>query len=190
MDLAPPHNPLAIAAIVITVLLVFLAIATASHLRRQRTLKLQARYGVEYHRTLDRLGTRAKAEAELAARGKRVEDLVIAPLAYAEATRFGRDWRSLQGRFAHSPRDLLAEADRLVRDVMRRRGYPVGDFEWRAADIAVDHPELVEHYRQAHEIAERARRGAATGDDLRQAVDHYDALFDELLEVEPLRHAA
>jgi hypothetical protein len=188
MDLTSPNNPLVIAGVVVAGLII-LAVAVALF-RRHRTRQLKERYGSEYDRTLDRMGTRAKAEAELESREKRVHKLDIVPLPYQDAERFSREWKSLQGRFVDSPKGVLVEADRLVRDLMLRRGYPMGDFERRAADISVDHPALVEHYRQAHEIAERARTGAASTEDLRQAVIHYRALFDELLEVEAMRHAA
>jgi hypothetical protein len=133
-------------------------------------------------------GDRAKAEAELRAREKRVEKLNIVPLAPQEAQQFGQQWRELQARFIDNPKGVLLDADRLVRDLMLRRGYPMGDFERRAADISVDHPAVVDHYRTAHAIAERDHRGEANTEDMRQAVVHYRALFDELLEVgEPAR---
>ncbi|MEO8654705.1 MAG: hypothetical protein ABI409_11335, partial [Ramlibacter sp.] len=97
--------------------------------------------------------------------------------------RFGQEWKALQGRFVDNPKGVLVDADRLVRELMLKRGYPMGDFERRAADISVDHPSVVDHYRAAQAIALRDRRGEADTEELRKAVVHYRALFDDLLEV-------
>jgi hypothetical protein len=187
-------DPQMVGWIVAAVVVVALVAAVLAFTRGRRSKALRDQFGAEYHRTVDRLGSRAKAEAELADRQKRVGAFTIVPLAAADAERFTRDWKSLQSRFIDSPKGTLVEADRLVRDLMMKRGYPMGDFERRAADISVDHPALVENYRTAHDIAERSRTGAASTEDLRQAVIHYRALFDELLEVRPeaeaLRRAA
>lgn len=148
---------------------------------RVQTRRLRQRFGPEYGRAVDDLGSRAKAEAELKRREKRVEKLNLVALAPTEAARFNQAWKGLQARFVDSPKGVLADADRLVRDLMLQRGYPMGDFERRAADISVDHPAVVEHYRAAQLIALRDQRGDADTEDLRQAVVHYRALFDELL---------
>ena len=173
-------NMLAILAIVVVLLVVAGLLLT----RKRRSEKLEERFGPEYHRTLDEHGSRTKAEAELLARQKRVEQLNIVPLAPAEAERFSQAWKSLQARFVDSPQGVLFEADQLVRELMQRRGYPMGDFETRAADISVHHPSVVEHYRAAHNIALRDQRGEADTEALRQAIVHYRALFGELLEVQ------
>jgi LPXTG-motif cell wall-anchored protein len=165
-------------------ILLLLVIAGLMLTRRRRTEQLAQRFGPEYERTVERMGSRGKAEADLAAREKRVHKLEIVPLAPQEAQRFRTEWQSLQARFVDSPRSAMAEADLLVRDLMTRRGYPVGDFETRAADISVDHPHVVEHYRAAHEIALRHQRGQADTEAMRQALVHYRALFSDLLEVE------
>ena len=86
-------------------------------------------------------------------------------------------------RFVDNPKGVVMQADQLVRELMAKRGYPMGDFEHRAADISVDHPSVVEHYRAAQTIAVRDGRGEANTEELRQAVVHYRVLFDELLEV-------
>lgn len=169
------------------VVLALLVVAGWLILRKKETQTLEKRFGPEYDRTVDELGSRTKAEAELKARQKRVEQLHIAPLAPADASRFSEAWRALQGRFVDNPKGVLAEADQLVRDLMQKRGYPVGDFDHRAADISVDHPAVVDHYRAAHEIAMRDRNGEVDTEGMRQAVIHYRALFAELLEVEPPR---
>ena len=145
---------------------------------------LERRFGPEYGRTVEEFGSRPKAEAELKARQKRVEQLHIVPLAPAEARRFSESWRVLQGRFVDNPKEVLVDADLLVRELMQKRGYPMADFDLRAADISVDHPQVVEHYRAAHDIALRDRHGDVDTEGMRQAVIHLRALFAELLEIE------
>lgn len=177
--------------LVLGILLLLLVIGIASLARRMRSRHLAARFGPEYERTVRQLGSRSKAEAELAAREKRVHKLHIVPLEPAEAQRFRSEWQSLQARFVDNPRTAVAEADLLVRDVMTRRGYPMGDFDSRAAAISVDHPLVVEHYRAAHEIALRDRHDAVDTEALRQALVHYRALFADLLQAEePARRRA
>ena len=135
---------------------------------------------------MDDLGSRDKAEAELLARERRVQRMHIVALAPTDAARYAQEWKLLQGRFVDDPRRTLAEADRLVRELMLQRGYPMADFERRAADISVDHPNVVENYRAAHDIALRDQRAETSTEDLRRAVLHYHALFDDLLEVAPV----
>jgi hypothetical protein len=166
------------------VILVLLAVAGWLLMRKRESQALEKRFGPEYKRAVEELGSRPKAEAELKARQKRVEQLHIVPLAPAEARRFSDSWRALQGRFVDNPKGVLAEADQLVRELMQKRGYPMGDFDRRAADISVDHPTMVDHYRAAHDIALRDRHGDVDTEGMRQAVIHYRALFAELLEVE------
>ena len=153
-------------------------------MRKKESQTLEKRFGPEYDRAVEEFGSRPKAEAELRARQKRVEQLHIVPLAPAEARRFSESWRVLQGRFVDNPKEVLADADLLVRELMQKRGYPMGDFDRRAADISVDHPAVVEHYRAAHDIALRNRHGDVDTEGMRQAVIHLRALFAELLEVE------
>ncbi|MFL6693390.1 MAG: hypothetical protein ACJ8GO_10555 [Ramlibacter sp.] len=169
--------------------IVLVAIALWMYIRKRRSDDLAQRFGPEYHRTVDEMGSRDKAEAELLARRKRVEQLEIVPLSPADAQRFSQQWRGLQARFVDNPKGVLADADQLVRDLMARRGYPMGDFERRAADISVHHPGVVEHYRAAHEITQREHRGDVDTEGMRQAVIHYRALFAELLEVDDPRQA-
>ena len=151
--------------------------------RRKQSHNLQERFGPEYGRTLSELGGRTKGESELKAREKRVERLDILPLAPPEAARFTEAWRALQSRFIDNPKGVVVEAEQLVRELMEKRGYPMGDFERRAGDISVDHPDVVANYRSAQAIAVRDQRGSADTEELRKAVVHYRALFDELLEV-------
>ena len=178
-------NQTLIAALVILALIV---IALVLYQRRSRSKHLQRDFGPEYGRTVESMGSRDKAEAELLARRKRVEKLNIVPLSPADAQRFTQAWRALQARFVDNPQGALAEADALVRDLMSKRGYPMGDFERSAADISVHHPGVVEHYRAGHAIAERHARGEADTEGMRQAVIHYRALFAELLEVDEPGH--
>ncbi|MGO9514222.1 MAG: LPXTG cell wall anchor domain-containing protein [Steroidobacteraceae bacterium] len=151
--------------------------------RKKQSKRLQDRFGPEYGRTVEDLGSQTKAESELKTRERRVERLDIAPLTPPEAARFSGSWNALQGRFVDNPQNVVVQADQLVRELMLKRGYPIVDFEHRAADISVDHPAVVHNYRAAQAIAVRGERGQANTEELRQAVVHYRALFDELLEV-------
>ncbi|HEX7888667.1 MAG TPA: hypothetical protein VF522_04840 [Ramlibacter sp.] len=171
--------------------LVLLAIVLAGAwllMRRRSSDRLEKHFGPEYHRTVDELGSRDKAEAELRAREKRVQKLKLVPLAPDVASRFAEDWRAVQARFVDNPKGVLMDADRLVTELMRLRGYPMADFVTRAGDISVDHPAVVHHYRAARDIALRDQQGEADTEALRQAVVHYRALFSELLEVGDPHH--
>ena len=171
-----------IVARVVVIALVALA-AWFFYKQKKQSARLQQRLGSEYGRTVGELGGRTKAESELKAREKRVEHLTITPLVPAEAARFSQAWNALQARFVDNPKGVVVQADQLVRELMLKRGYPMGDFERRAADISVDHPTVVEHYRAAQTIAARDERGEADTEELRKAVVHYRVLFDEMLEV-------
>ncbi len=147
-----------------------------------RTQRLKKRFGPEYDAVERRLGSKARAEAELRRREKRVDRFELVPLSPADATRFSQSWTRLQGSFVDDPKGVLIEADRLVRELLAKRGYPVADFELRAADISVDHPVVVSNYRSAQRIVSMDQRGEASTEDLRKAVVHFRALFDELLD--------
>ena len=151
-------------------------------LNRMRSQKLRQRFGPEYDRTIREEGNVRKAEAELAARAKRVAKLHIRPLSPSDAERFDTAWRGVQARFVDDPHGAVTEADRLVGELMATRGYPVGEFEQRVADISVDHPDVVVNYRAAREIAVLHSQGKANTEDLRKAMVHYRALFRDLLE--------
>ena len=169
---------------IIVIVLVAAAIVAAAFffIRRRRSLALRKDFGPEYKHALDEYGDQSKAEAELAARKKRISKLEIRMLSEEEQGRFLDSWRRTQSRFVDEPSRAVGEADGLVKEVMRTRGYPVGDFEQRASDISVDHPHVVTNYRAAYDIASRNKSGKATTEDLRQAMVHYRALFEELLE--------
>jgi hypothetical protein len=171
---------LILAAVLIVALIGVIAWAAAQR-RRKESLRLQQRFGAEYVRLVNELG-RSKAETELAAREKRVATLTLAPLSAADAAKFRDAWVAIQARFVDDPKTSVVEADHLVYDLLAKRGYPMGDFERRAADISVDHPAVVSNYRAARAIALRDERGEATTEELRKAVVHYRVLFQELLE--------
>jgi len=156
----------------------------ASVLRTRRSRSLQDRFGREYDRTVDKAGGRREAEQELRKREQRHDELELRPLSADARERYLRQWQVTQGRFVDDPTGAVSEADNLVQQAMRDRGYPVDDFEQRAADISVEHPELVEKYRTANGIARASERGEASTEDLRHSVRHYRALFVELLEVD------
>jgi hypothetical protein len=149
--------------------------------RTRRTRSLQDRFGSEYDRTVEKAGGRRQAEQELSERVQRHEELDLRPLSPRARDRYLNDWEATQARFVDDPSGAVSEADELVQRVMRDRGYPVEDFEQRAADISVEHPDLVEKYRTAHGIARSNARGEASTEDLRHSVRHYRALFVELL---------
>lgn len=172
-----------IIAIVLTLLVV--GVVAWFAIQRQKTARLQRRFGSEYGRAVSEFGSRTKGETELAKREERVARLRLVPLSAADAARFSHDWKALQGRFVDNPKGVVTEADRLVRELMSKRGYPMGDFDQRAADISVDHPAVVTNYRAAQAIAERDARDQADTEELRRAVVHYRTLFDDLLEASP-----
>ena len=151
---------------------------------RRRSRSLKDRFGREYDRTVDKAGSRREAEQELRQRERRHEALELRPLSQGARERFLQQWQATQGRFVDDPTGAVSEADELVQRVMRDRGYPVDDFDQRAADISVEHPDLVEKYRTADGIARASERGEASTEDLRHSVRHYRALFVELLEVD------
>ena len=167
---------------VLVAIIVVLACAVgALVVTQRRSAKLREGFGPEYDRVLDERGDKREAEAELERRRRRRESYDIRPLSGSARERYAERWRSTQRRFVDQPASALSEADDLVRDVMRDRGYPVEDFEQQAADVSVDHPTVVEHYREAHAISLANREQQAGTEDLRRAMVHYRALFDELL---------
>jgi hypothetical protein len=174
----------------VAVLVVIALAAWSIHRRKKQSRRLKEHFGPEYGLSVENLGSRSKAESDLKAREKRAESLTIVPLSPSEAARFSETWKDLQGRFVDNPKSAVAQADQLVRELMLKRGYPMGDFERQAADISVDHPEVVAHYRAAQAIAVRDGRGEADTEELRKAIVHYRALFDELLEVREARREA
>jgi hypothetical protein len=169
----------------VILLIALIAIAAAVYFawRAQRTKQLRTKFGPEYDRLVHESGSAARAEKELDYREKRVEKFHIRPLSREECDRFAGEWRAAQEHFVDDPRAAIAEADELVHRAMKARGYPIaGGFTERAADISVEHPRVVEHYRAAHDIAVRDSKNPVSTEDLRVAMRHYRALFEDLLD--------
>jgi len=150
-------------------------------LRNRRTAALRDQFGDEYDRTVDSAGSRAKAEAALQEREERVSNLDIRPLTPEERDGFSGEWRDVKALFVNSPVEAVHHADRLLTNVMKARGYPMADFDRRYEDLTVDHGEVARHYREGHEITLRHQQGQASTEDLRQAMIHFEALFDDLV---------
>src|SRR5271157_2632479 len=177
-------DPKLIALGVGAIVLVIVVVALYVRKRRNTTAELRDRFGPEYERAVRDHGSERKAEAKLADRETRVENLKIRELDTIERERFQGQWHAVQSRFVDYPKGAVTEADELVGSLMQTRGYPVTDFDQRAADISVDHPRVVENYRSAHTVALRLGRGEASTEDLRTAMIHYRSLFDELVQVQ------
>lgn len=173
--------------IAVAVIVVVAAIAVAAFLftKKRRSQALRERFGPEYDRVVRQEGTAARAEEVLEFRAKRRDKFDIKPLTAAGRAEFASRWANLQPQFVDDPKGSVNRADELVTEIMRARGYPMGDFEQRAADISVDHPVVVDNYRTAHDIALRHNAGKATTEDLRKAMVHYRALFEDLLGTQP-----
>jgi len=170
-----------VAAVILLVIGGFLGVLFA---RRQRTKRLQDKFGSEYERTLNETGDQRQAENELEARLEHVKSLEIRPLSADEIDRFTGEWQSTQTEFVDEPLVSIQKADRLIREVMKARGYPVEDFEQRAADISVDYPDLVVDYRGLHLIAVKDDEDEVSTEEMRQAMIHGRALFEELVKKE------
>ena len=171
--------------IVIAVVVALIVIgAIAAWMQQRRSTQLKERFGSEYDRTVSEEGDRRAAEKDLAERERKRERLDIVPLSPEAQAKYSESWREVQGQFVDDPADAVNEADGLVTSVMRDRGYPIDDFDQRAEDISVDHPEVVQNYRAAHAVYVKASNGdgGASTEDLRQGFVHYRALFTELLE--------
>jgi len=177
-------DPKLIAYTVAALLVIVVAVALYVRKRKHTTAELRQRFGPEYDRVVRQHGSERKAEAKLADRETRVEMLKIRDLDLAEREGYLSRWQAEQSRFVDYPKGAVTEADELVCSLMQTRGYPVTDFDQRAADVSVDHPRVVENYRSAHDIALRLGRGEASTEDLRTAMIHYRSLFDELVQAQ------
>jgi hypothetical protein len=178
---------LVVAVLAVIAVIAVIGVAAWLYLKKRRSDGLRQSFGSEYDRAREEHPDQRSAERTLEERKERVEQLRIRALSPDERDQFAERWRSAQAQFVDDPAGATRTVDSLVAEIMQARGYPVAGFEQRAADVSVDHPRVVEHYRAAHAIALRTDRGQAdTGDteDLRQAFVHYRALFDDLLEVE------
>ena len=170
--------------VIIIVALVFLFVS-----QQRRRAQVKERFGPEYDRAVAETGNARRATSELEEREKRRERLEISPLRASAIERYRSSWQQAQARFVDHPGEAIREADSLVTEAMRERGYPMEDFEQRAQDLSVDHPTVVENYRAAHGISLANDHAKATTEDLRQAMVHYRSLFEELLENEPKEDA-
>lgn len=168
--------------IIVALVLVAVVALAYWYTQQQKTRQLRQRFGSEYDHSVEKMGGERRAQEELQARTERVEHLQLRLLSPEDRQRFDDSWQSVQAMFVDDPARATHDADALVTEVMRMRGYPTSDFEQRAADISVEHPAVVEHYRAAYAIARRSERGEGTTEDLRQALVHYRALFQDLLE--------
>lgn len=166
---------LAVVAVAVVVVIVVWLL-----MKRRKTAALRARFGPEYDRLLQTTRTPAVVERELEQRQRRVESFSLKTLARDETEHFAQSWRAVQARFVDDPRGSVVEADRLIEEVMRARGYPVEDTARRLDDLSVEHGAVVNHYRSGREIV-RHGRGEASTEDLRKAMVHFRALFDELV---------
>ena len=126
-------------------------------------------------------GSEKAANRELTTRERKRSKLDIVPLTPAALSNFTLGWEEVQASFVDNPASAVSAADRLVTEVMRERGYPVDDFDRRAADISVDHPEIVDDYRAAHDVTTSEQDDVST-EQRRDAFVHYRALFEKLLE--------
>lgn len=175
-------------ALVAVVVLVLAALAWVAMTRRRRQERRQ-HFGPEYDRVVQEEGDAGRADRVLAEREKRIKELDIRPLPSTARDDFVVRWRRVQERFVDDPLGAVADADALIGEAMEARGYPVGDFEQRAADVSVEHPRVVESYRTAHEIASRERNSVTT-EDFRQAMVHYRTLFADLVGESPTEDRA
>ena len=181
-------DPKIIIAIVVAVVVIAAIVWAVA--RNRRTAALKSRFGPEYERAVRDRGSASEAEAALLLRQKRVEKFRMRDLTAEERERFITEWRLAQARFVDDPKNAVIDADDLIARLMQARGYPMGNFEQRAADISVDHPHVIDNYRAAHQIALRHRQGQATTEDLRNAMIYYRSLFDELLQTPNRREVA
>lgn len=168
---------------IVIVLVIVVAVLAGLYLwtRNRRSAELKSRFGSEYDRTLHAVGDERKAETVLAERQKRVASYTIKPLPADMRAHFVDTWRQVQAKFVDDPKYAVTRADDLLGEVMQARGYPMGDFDRRAEDLSVDHPNVVQNYRKGHEIALRHSKGEASTEDLRTAMIHYRELFEDLV---------
>jgi hypothetical protein len=183
MNLALIHPKVIVIAVVVA-LIIITAVSLYIRQRKHTSAGLRARFGTEYERAVQQHGSERKAEAKLADREARVELLKIRDLDPSERDSYLAQWQTVQSRFVDDPKGAVTEADELVCSLMQARGYPVSDFEQRAADISVDHPRVVENYRSAHSVALRLDSGEASTEELRTAMIQYRSLFDDLAQVQ------
>ena len=171
--------------LIAVLVLIVVGIAAWSVTRSRRSARLREHFGPEYERTVGEMGEQRSAEAELVAREKNRKKLDIVELSPQARDEHAATWQKVQAEFVDAPSDAVGRAERLVTRVMRERGYPIDDFDQRASDISVDHPDIVENYRSAHSIYRSQHDGQIETEAARQAFVHYRALFDRLLGSDP-----
>ncbi len=169
----------------VVVLVIIGALLIPVFTRRNRSKRLQEKFGSEYDHTVQAMGDKKKAQTELEERQKHVDTLDIHPLSESQRSRYLAEWAAVQSKFVDEPGQAIIDGDRLIMEVMQVRDYPVSDFEQRAADISVNYPALVSNYRAAREIAIKNVQHQANTEELRQAMIYYRSLFEELLETKP-----
>jgi Tfp pilus assembly protein PilX len=172
-------SPGAIAGIVVAILIIAaLLFGLALNMRRRR---LRERFGPEYDRVVREHDSQREAEAELAQRERRIRALDIRPLSPTARAQYSAEWTAVQQQFVDAPQAAVTGALTLVTAVMRDRGYPTEDYDQEVADLSVEHAAILDHFRAAHDISQRASAGDISTEDLRQAMIHYRALFTDLL---------
>ncbi|OBK24802.1 hypothetical protein A5634_02410 [Mycobacterium asiaticum] len=179
---------LIVASVVVVVALLIVGVTYLSG--RRKSERLKKHYGAEYERLVAETGGQKTAERELVSRERKREKLDIVPLSQSALANYTTRWQQVQTAFVDNPATAVGVADRLVTEVMRDRGYPVDDFERRAADISVDHPQIVENYRAAHGVHMSQQRSEVSTEEQREAFVHYRALFEKLLETETGKRTA
>ncbi|RPF71605.1 hypothetical protein [Aurantiacibacter spongiae] len=170
-----------ILTIIIVIAVILIAFAIWASIRKKRTDHLRDQFGEEYDRTLEAQGGRDAAEANLEAREERVKTLDIRPLTSEEHARFADEWREVKSVFVDSPTEAVLHADRMLATMMTAKGFPMADFDHRFEDLTVNHADVARHYRAGHDIADRHNTGETTTEDMRQAMKHYEALYDRLV---------
>jgi hypothetical protein len=180
-------NPTSIAIIAFAIAILAIVFAICALLEVRKTRRLRSKFGPEYDRAVQNEGGLRDAELALEQREKRVSKYKIRPLSPSETSHFAKEWRGVQEHFVDNPRKAVAEADQLIDEAMKSRGYPVIDFEAQASDLSVDYPMVVEHYRAAHEIDQNGER--ADTEWLRKAMQHYHVLFEQIIGADTPLHA-
>jgi len=171
--------------IVIIVVLALVAVAAWAGLRRRRTdgsRRLKERFGEEYERTVEQSSDPGEAERELERRVERHDSMQITELSQDDRDRYAEAWRDVQLRFVDQPEATLGEADRLITQAMRDRGYPTEHFDQKVEDLSVEHADTLNAYREAHQIADRHERQGVSTDELRRAMQQYRTIFEAIVE--------
>ncbi len=163
---------------------IVLAIAAARGRAHSRRAALKRHFGPEYDRTVEEVGPE-RADRVLAERADRVKRFRVRELSATDRERFSSEWMRIQAAFVDDPAVAVGEANALIEQVMRARGYPSRGFEERLEDLSVDHPAVVQHYRAASALSDSSRTGQLNTEELRQAVVHYRVIFADLLQEPP-----